>query len=206
MPVGSELRHKREKLGLSAEQISERTKIQVPKIEAFERGEFNGLPAGIYLDAIVRAYANEVRVPAEPLIDRVRQERAEAIADSSPVPTDLSGFQSEKELIVSSQGRPIAATTPIERSIDFVIDPPLFPPPPHPAAARDFSPRRRTKSSEHGVVRSLGYAVLMFSLLAAIGWFAYSFQIYRLSTRDRTAALTCASRGGAGKRRRRDRN
>ena len=96
MPVGSELRHKREKLGLSAEQISERTKIQVPKIEAFERGEFNGLPAGIYLDAIVRAYANEVRVPAEPLIDRVRQERAEAIADSGPVPTDLSGFQQRK--------------------------------------------------------------------------------------------------------------
>ena len=29
----------------------------------------------------------------------------------------------------------------------------------------------------------------MFSLLAAIGWFAYSFQIYRLSTRARTAAL-----------------
>ena len=203
MPVGSDLRNAREKLGLSAEQISDRTKIQLPKIEALERGAFNGLPGGIYLDGIVRAYANEVGLPAEPLIDHVRQERAEAVADSAPA--DLSGFHSEKELILSSQGRPTGDPAPT-RSIDFVIDHPLVPPLPHAAVARDYPSRRRTKSNEPGAVRSFGRAFLMLALLAAIGWGAYSFQIYRLANRDRTAALPAPPRGGTDKRCRRDRN
>lgn len=187
MLVGSELRSAREKLGLSAEQISQRTKIQLPKIEALERGEFTALPGGIYLDGIVRAYANEVGVRAEPLIDRVRQERAEAIAGS--VPPDLSGFHSEKELIISAQGRPIAEPAPATHTIDFVIDHPLIPPLPHTAVARDYPARRRTKSSEPGAIRRFGRAVMMLALLAAIGWGAYSFQIYRLSNRHRAAAV-----------------
>ena len=74
MSVGGELKQARERSGLSAEQIAERTKIQQHRIEALESGDFEKLPQGIYLDGIVRAYAREVSVEPDPLIERVRQE------------------------------------------------------------------------------------------------------------------------------------
>ena len=193
MSVGATLKGAREKLGLSAEQISERTKVQLPKIEALESGSFAGLPRGLYPDGIVRAYANEVGLPAMPLIDRVRQEQAEEHPEavSADVPADLSGFHSEKELkdlIVSKQGRPVSDAAPVTRSIDFVIDPPSVPLFTHSSVPPDYPALRRAKSSQPGLLHSFGRAVVMLALLAAIGWAAYSFQIYRLSHGDRTAA------------------
>ena len=87
MSVGSELRWAREQAGLSVEQIAERTKIQAHRIEALERNNYAGLPGGIYLDGIVRAYATEVAIDPEALVDRVRYERAK-VADVRDVAFD----------------------------------------------------------------------------------------------------------------------
>ena len=76
MPIGSELRLARARAGLSAEQIAERTKIQLPKIVALESDYFEALPDGIYLEGLVRAYAREVGIDPEPLIERVRHRQA----------------------------------------------------------------------------------------------------------------------------------
>ena len=62
MTVGTVLKQAREQAGLSAEQISERTKIQLYKIEALEADDFSRLPEGIYLDGIIRAYSREVGI------------------------------------------------------------------------------------------------------------------------------------------------
>jgi cytoskeletal protein RodZ len=69
---GNELRTARERLNLSRDEISFRTKIHVRKITALEEDAFDQLPAGIYLDGIAAAYAREVGLDAEPLIQRLR--------------------------------------------------------------------------------------------------------------------------------------
>lgn len=94
MTVGSELRQAREAAGLSAEQISERTKIQLYKIEALERDDFERLPQGIYLDGIVRAYAHEVGIDVEPMVERMRTQRGKLPGDWEvpfDAPIDLHG-------------------------------------------------------------------------------------------------------------------
>ena len=69
---GHELRTARERLSLSREQISSRTKIQVRKITALEDDALDQLPTGIYLDGIAAAYAREVGLDAETFIRRLR--------------------------------------------------------------------------------------------------------------------------------------
>src|SRR5688572_2766012 len=81
--VGFELKQARERLGLSAEHIAARTKVPLYKIEALENGNFEYLPDGIYLDGIVRAYAHEVAIDAEPFIPQVRAEREKFAEDGA---------------------------------------------------------------------------------------------------------------------------
>lgn len=83
--VGTELKQAREQAGLSAGQMAQRTKFKLEKIEALERGDFENLPQGIYLDGIVRAYARELALDPAPLIERVRLERGKLPGDS-PIP------------------------------------------------------------------------------------------------------------------------
>src|SRR5688572_24572673 len=103
MTVDSELRRAREAAGLSAEQISERTKIQLYKIEALESDDFEKLPQGIYLDGIVRAYAHEVSIDVEPMVERVRAQRGKLPGDWEvpfDAPIDLHGPVSHAESTV----------------------------------------------------------------------------------------------------------
>jgi transcriptional regulator with XRE-family HTH domain len=120
MGAGTELRQARERAGLSAEQIAERTKIQLHRIEALENGHFENLPAGIYLDGIVRAYAHEVAVDPEPLIDRVRYERAETATSWQAGPADLDAFASERPVANDAQ----SPTIVVPASASFKNDEP----------------------------------------------------------------------------------
>jgi cytoskeletal protein RodZ len=74
MSIGARLRQAREQAGLTAAQLSERTKIRLYKIEALENSQFVHLPDGVYLDGIVRAYAREVALDPEPLIELLHLE------------------------------------------------------------------------------------------------------------------------------------
>ena len=89
MSIGTLLRQAREQAGLSAAQIGERTRIQLYKIEALENGDFVHLPDGVYLDGIVRAYASELSLEAEPLIERLHRERPALAQDSIAVLKDI---------------------------------------------------------------------------------------------------------------------
>src|SRR5687767_7886203 len=70
--IGKELRDARERLGLSREQISSATKIQLRKIAALEEDAFDRLPRGIYLDGIASAYAREVGLDVNAFVRRLR--------------------------------------------------------------------------------------------------------------------------------------
>jgi cytoskeleton protein RodZ len=77
MRVGPELKAARKKAGLTVEVISKRTKINASKLVALEKNDFKNLPTGLYLFSFVRAYAREVRIDPEPIVERLRAEFAE---------------------------------------------------------------------------------------------------------------------------------
>lgn len=65
----SELRHARERLGLSLRDISDRTKIRTSILGAIERNEIDRLPPPIFTRAFVRAYAREVGLDPHAFVD-----------------------------------------------------------------------------------------------------------------------------------------
>ena len=65
----SELRHARERLGLSLRDISDRTKIRTGILGSIERNEIDRLPPPIFTRAFVRAYAREVGLDPQAFVD-----------------------------------------------------------------------------------------------------------------------------------------
>jgi cytoskeletal protein RodZ len=74
MDVGATLREARQQAGLSSQEVSQRTKIQLAKIEALEANAFERLPEGIYLDGLIRAYAVEVGLDGSELVAAFRRD------------------------------------------------------------------------------------------------------------------------------------
>jgi len=68
--VGAMLREARERRGLSLRQISNSTKIAMLTLEALERNDIKRLPGGIFSRAFVRAYALEVGLDPEVVIEQ----------------------------------------------------------------------------------------------------------------------------------------
>ena len=148
------LRQAREQAGLSAEQISERTKIQLYKIEALENGDFVHLPDGVYLDGIVRAYAAELAIDPDPLIERLHRERP-------PVAQDWVALL--KSIYASKQRKGRAREPWKAMTIDL--------------PKQSSRQARASRKISHGLHRSArlvrspgGLALPLISLLAAIGW------------------------------------
>lgn len=91
MRVGSDLKAARKKAGITVEVISKRTKIQVSKLVALEKNDFKNLPTGLYLFAVVRAYAREVHIDSEPIVERLRSEFADKDALDALQALDATG-------------------------------------------------------------------------------------------------------------------
>lgn len=68
--VGRMLREARERRGLSLRQISNTTKIAMMTLEALERNDIARLPGGIFSRSFVRAYAVEVGLDPEVVIEQ----------------------------------------------------------------------------------------------------------------------------------------
>jgi cytoskeleton protein RodZ len=124
MDVGTELRAARQRAGLSREQLSQRTRIQVAKIVAIEQNAFDRLAAGLNLDRIVRAYAHEVGLDdSNRLVEQARAAYRMAVpALATGRPPDLAPadgeafdeFPAESTLLSfeSAPLSPAAASTP----------------------------------------------------------------------------------------------
>ena len=98
MRVGSELKAARKKAGITVEVISKRTKINVSKLVALEKNDFKNLPTGLYLFSAVRAYAREVRIDPEPIVERLRAEFADKDALDALHALDATGALDAKNL------------------------------------------------------------------------------------------------------------
>jgi cytoskeleton protein RodZ len=105
MRVGSELKAARKKAGLTVEVISKQTKISVSKLAALEKNDFKNLPTGLYLFSSVRAYAREVRIDPEPLVERLRAEFAEKDALDALHALDATGSLGAKNRADASRSR-----------------------------------------------------------------------------------------------------
>ena len=70
MSVGTELAAARERLGLSREDVSQRTKISVERLLAIEQEDLPNLPPLVYLKGFVREYATAVQLDPDQVTQR----------------------------------------------------------------------------------------------------------------------------------------
>jgi cytoskeletal protein RodZ len=70
--LGGDLRRARERAGLSLETLSARTKIRPGLLDAIEQDEFGRLPSGLLARGYLRAYATEVGLDPELVVQRYR--------------------------------------------------------------------------------------------------------------------------------------
>ncbi|MBA4603736.1 helix-turn-helix domain-containing protein [Thermoactinomyces mirandus] len=94
--IGSYLRQAREAIGLSLEQLQEKTKIQKSFLIAIENGEFDKLPSPFYVRTYLRSYANCVKVEPHHILRQYRKmEQAERLTGvhKAVTPNDLQQTQ-----------------------------------------------------------------------------------------------------------------
>jgi len=84
MSIGADLRHAREQRGWSLEQLSSRTRIAVSKLAAIEANSFDRLPDGFYRRAFLRAYAREVGLDTERVVDAYCAQCADPSQPATP--------------------------------------------------------------------------------------------------------------------------
>jgi cytoskeletal protein RodZ len=102
MEVGHQLFTARQRRGLTLDDISRTTKIPVSLLEAIERDDVARLPQGFFTRAFVRAYAHEVGVNADDLLDHARlgEVEVEQFADAPIVNVPIEEPSSSKSLFV----------------------------------------------------------------------------------------------------------
>jgi cytoskeletal protein RodZ len=71
--IGRELAQARQRAALSLQDLSRRTKISLPILEAIERNDIKNLPGGLYTRGLLRAYAREVGCDPEDVVRRFRE-------------------------------------------------------------------------------------------------------------------------------------
>lgn len=102
--IGERLRQARESMGLSLDQLQEKTKIQKSFIVAIENGEFNKLPSPFYVRTYLRAYCKCVKIEPHHILRQYRKaEQAErgltsvhqAITPEMLAQAQQQGFQNQ---------------------------------------------------------------------------------------------------------------
>lgn len=72
--LGDDLRRARERAGISLQKLSARTKIREGLLDAIEHDDFGRLPAGLLVRGYLRAYAKEVGLEPESIVQRFKSE------------------------------------------------------------------------------------------------------------------------------------
>ncbi|MEE4208707.1 MAG: TonB family protein [Parvularcula sp.] len=101
--AGGMLRAAREALGIDLPTLSERTNIKEANLAAIEAMAIDRLPSQPYTMGFVRAYAREVNLPEDALMERFRQQAGYSVRDRAPgitQPKAAATAQGGKELSV----------------------------------------------------------------------------------------------------------
>ncbi len=187
MGIGHELREARRRAGLSPEQIAERTKVKLEKIQALEQEAFESLPRGIYLDGIVRAYAQEVGLdPA----GSVAQLHAETIPTADHIIAAASPPPPHSTALIGTDESDTLDFFPTEGDAQPLYDAPLYDTAVGEPATFEADPdvRPEVEAHRHTSVRlspgrrrsmSRGAMYVVAALLAAFGVGMYLHSITR---------------------------
>ena len=65
----SELRTKREALGLTLKDVNSLTRISIVNLEAIENGDFHDLPVPVYTKNFIKNYAGALKMDSKPILD-----------------------------------------------------------------------------------------------------------------------------------------
>ena len=87
MDVGTTLRTARERRDLLLNDLSATTKIPVRLLLAIEENEFHKVPSGIFIRGYLRAFAREVGLDPDAIIEQYREESGEAAPPVAAAPT-----------------------------------------------------------------------------------------------------------------------
>jgi cytoskeletal protein RodZ len=186
MNLGADLREARQRAGLSREDVSQRTKIQLAKIDALEANAFERLPEGVYLDGLVRAYATEVGLDGSEMVARLHRHNAIPLDDAIDRPdyADVLAPPAATPRPPSPAATPVpAADVPLERDLlanSTIVSSAPRPPSPISTPVPTAPPRRR------GLDRMV---LALVALMVAIGLGAYIYDRTRpFAVRDEIAA------------------
>ncbi|MCH5586431.1 helix-turn-helix domain-containing protein [Shimazuella sp. AN120528] len=78
--LGYHLRSTREQLGISIEELSEATRIEIKYLEAIERGDFEALPGPVYIRSYLRTYSIYINLDPRKVI-KIYQESKQVAAE-----------------------------------------------------------------------------------------------------------------------------
>jgi transcriptional regulator with XRE-family HTH domain len=91
--IGLRLRQAREGAGLSLSELSTRTKIREPLLDAIEREKFERLPAGLLTRGLLRAFAREVGLDPESVVREYAMQFGPAkLSPSQTAPPDRASM------------------------------------------------------------------------------------------------------------------
>lgn len=130
MDVGATLRRARTQKGLTLDQLSRATKISLSKLQALEDNDFESLPAVVYARGFLRAYAREVGLDPEDVVDQYMRQLDHAMAPAMSEP-ELPAATEREEPVHTQQ----PATRPALRPLRIQIDLKSLPRPAMAAAA-----------------------------------------------------------------------
>lgn len=68
MPVGKRIKQARQELGLSLEELEEKTKIRKVFLQAIEEENYEQIPGEAYITAFIRGYANQLGLNGQQLV------------------------------------------------------------------------------------------------------------------------------------------
>lgn len=162
MNIGAELREARRQAGLSREDLSQRTKIQLAKIDALEANAFERLPEGIYLDGLIRAYANEVGLDGSAMVARLHRH------NTIPVEDDIDEIDEINEIHRDTDIGELSLATGGLREVDradYMVPPPVSAGV-TPAFSATTVPERRRRG---------GFLLPLLTLVAAMALGAYLY-------------------------------
>jgi transcriptional regulator with XRE-family HTH domain len=106
--VSDRLRDARQQAGLTVEEISARTKINVSFLGAIERGEFERLPGVFYTRAFIRTYARELHLSPDEIVQHydLRRMLAQQQAPVLDIPLEATeNHQSPTAIALTRQPR-----------------------------------------------------------------------------------------------------
>jgi hypothetical protein len=109
--VGESLTQARKKVGLSIDELSERTKIRATVIRSIEADDYEACGGDLYVRGYVRAIAGAIGVDAQRLIREYDQERVRAIRDADATMFDLPAVTASLPPVTASEP-PVTASQP----------------------------------------------------------------------------------------------